>query len=241
MNQHMMQIKPMVLQFFQHQQQIYGDEYIFSSMALKLHIWEASVSAGNNIEAMRAQIENCRECDLFKTRKHVVFGDGNLRAKLMLVGEAPGEQEDKQGVPFVGKAGQLLDKILKAIEFERNEVFIANILKCRPPNNRDPLPQEIERCIIYLKRQIKLIQPEIILVLGRIAAQTLLNSTQPLNQLRKKMHQFQGIPLLVTFHPAALLRNPQWKKNTWEDIKEVRYLYDQLVGDKGKWIPAKTK
>jgi DNA polymerase len=234
-----MPIKPMVLQFFRQQQQIYGNEYMFSDMELKRRLWNTQSSEA--LWSFREANQNCTRCNLHRSRKHVVFGEGNAKAELMLIGEAPGEQEDQQGRPFVGKAGQLLDKILKAIEFEREEIFIANILKCRPPNNRDPLPEEIEQCIPHLIKQIAMIQPGIILALGRIAAQTLLNTTQSLNQLREKKHEFQGIPLLVTFHPAALLRNPQWKRNTWEDVKRVRNLYDQLIGDKGKWTPAKRK
>ena len=235
----MMNIKPMALSFFKQQQQIYGNEYIFSNMALKHRLWE--ISREDPLGTLQVTCENCRYCSLHQSRIHVVFGGGNSQANLMLVGEAPGEQEDKQGTPFVGNAGQLLDKILNAIDFKRDEVFITNILKCRPPNNRDPLPEEVQQCLPYLKKQIDLIQPKIILALGRIAAQTLLNTTQPLNRLRDKKHQFQGIPMRVTFHPAALLRNPQWKRSTWEDIKKLRYLYDELVGDKGQWKPAKVK
>ncbi|MFC1568598.1 uracil-DNA glycosylase [bacterium] len=233
------QIQSMVQQFFQQHGQIYGNEYIFSNMALKKHLWEESNTG--NLQELLVQIEGCTHCALHKTRHHFVFGQGNTDANLMLIGEAPGEQEDKEGLPFVGKAGQLLDKILLSIEFDRNEVYVANILKCRPPDNRDPLPEEIEHCIPHLKKQIEMIQPKILLVLGRIAAQTLLNTTQPLNQLRGKNHRFQDIPLLVTYHPAALLRNPEWKRSTWEDVQRLRNIYDQLVGDKGLWKPAKEK
>ena len=144
----------------------------------------------------------------------------------MFVGEAPGAEEDRQGEPFVGAAGQLLTKIIEAMDLSREEVYICNILKCRPPNNRDPQPDEIEHCEPYLKRQIEIIQPQVICTLGRCAAQTLLRSTESMGRLRKQLHHYEGIPLVATYHPAALLRNPQWKRLTWEDIKRVRQVYD---------------
>jgi uracil-DNA glycosylase family 4 len=170
-----------------------------------------------------------------------VFGTGNPNAELMLIGEAPGREEDLQGEPFVGKAGQLLDKILAAIAFKRSEIYIGNILKCRPPQNRDPLPEEMALCIPYLFQQIHLIQPKIILALGRIAAHQLLRTTASLGSLRGTIHDFQGISLIVTFHPAALLRNPHWKKPVWEDVQMLRKHYDEQVGDKSPWKPPKTK
>jgi len=164
--------------------------------------------------------------DLADTR--LVFGTGNPDADLMLIGEAPGLQEDKQGEPFVGKAGQLLNKILAAISFRREDVYIA---KHRPPNNRDPLPEERDRSLPYLYRQIELIQPKLILCLGRVSAQTLLNTSEPMKNLRSRFHPFHnGIELLVTFHPAALLRNPAWKRDTWEDVQLLRKRYDELTG-----------
>lgn len=233
------QIKPLVLNFFRQQGELYGNEIIFSDENLKKQLWELSETM--TLQQFELQIQNCTRCSLSTSRKNFVFGSGSSNAKLMLIGEAPGEEEDIQGKPFVGKAGQLLDKILQAIEFERNDVYIANILKCRPNNNRDPMPEEITLCLPYLIQQIKLIRPAIILALGRIAAQTLLNNTASLNQLRGKNHVFQKIPLLVTYHPAALLRNPEWKRSVWEDVQSVRRLYDQLVGDKGTWKPVKQK
>ncbi|MFH0930604.1 MAG: uracil-DNA glycosylase, partial [Candidatus Zixiibacteriota bacterium] len=151
-------------------------------------------------------------------------------AEIMFVGEAPGRDEDLQGEPFVGRAGQLLNKILAAIKFKREEVYIANILKCRPPENRDPLPDEIEKCEPYLIEQIKLIQPKLICALGRISAQALLKTNQPLNRLRGEFHDYQGIKFLVTYHPAALLRYPQFKKDTWEDVQFLRSEYDKMKG-----------
>ena len=146
----------------------------------------------------------------------------------MLIGEAPGYEEDKTGNPFVGSAGQLLDKILNAIKFKREDVYIANILKCRPPQNRDPLPDEIKICRSYLKQQILMIRPKIILALGRFAGQTLLNTEASLNQMRGKVHDIKGIKLVVTYHPAALLRHAEWKRPTWEDVQLLRKMYDQL-------------
>ena len=147
----------------------------------------------------------------------------------MLIGEAPGAEEDKQGIPFVGRAGKLLTDILKAINFEREEVYIANILKCRPPNNRDPLPSEREVCKPYLYKQIELIKPKIILCLGKVASNVLLNKNDSLTKLRGDVHELNGIKAMVTYHPAALLRNPHWKKGTWEDVQKVRKLYDELT------------
>ena len=179
--------------------------------------------------------EICLTADVLRTDladTRLVFGTGNPNADLMLIGEAPGLQEDKQGEPFVGKAGQLLNKILAAISFRREDVYIANILKHRPPNNRDPLPEERDRSLPYLYRQIELIQPKLILCLGRISAQTLLNTSEPMKNLRSRFHPFHnGIELLVTFHPAALLRNPAWKRDTWEDVQLLRKRYDELAGN----------
>ncbi len=171
----------------------------------------------------------CQKCALGATRTKFVFGVGNPNADLVLVGEAPGADEDQQGEPFVGRAGQLLNKILEAINFKRDEVFICNILKCRPPNNRDPLPEEVASCEPYLWKQLELIQPKLILCLGRIAAQVLLKTNDSLSSMRGKVHDYRGIRLMVTYHPAALLRNPNWKRPAWEDVQQVRKLYDELT------------
>jgi DNA polymerase len=191
-----------------------------------------------------SEVSGCRKCALADTRTHFVFGTGDSSARLMLIGEAPGEEEDKQGKPFVGRAGQLLDKILAAIGFDRGEVYIANVLKCRPPRNRDPLPEEMALCLPVLQKQIAIIKPGLILLLGRIAAHAVLRTASSLTQMRGKVHQvqvpeFPGIPVLVTFHPAALLRNPQWKHETWEDVQKLRKMYDERVGDKAPWNPKK--
>lgn len=179
------------------------------------------------------QIRNCTKCPLSASRTHLVFGSGNPRARVIFIGEAPGQEEDLTGQPFVGEAGQLLTKILAAINFSRDEVFIANILKCRPPGNRDPRPEEIDQCKGYLLEQIKLIQPLVICTLGRFAAQTLLGSSLGMQKLRGKVHQFGGIKLVATFHPAALLRNPQWKRLTWQDVQLLRKAYESEVSRHG--------
>ena len=181
---------------------------------------------GNALEIFRQQICDCSKCSLCSTRQNFVFGAGNPAAGIMFVGEAPGADEDRQGEPFVGAAGQLLNKIISAMDLRREDVYICNILKCRPPNNRDPQPDEIEQCEPYLKRQIELIQPKVICTLGRFAAQTLLRSSDSMGHMRGQSHQYEGIPLVATYHPAALLRNAQWKRPTWEDMKRVRQIYD---------------
>ena len=181
---------------------------------------------GNALEIFRQQICDCSKCSLCSTRQNFVFGAGNPAAGIMFVGEAPGADEDRQGEPFVGAAGQLLNKIISAMDLRREDVYICNILKCRPPNNRDPQPDEIEQCEPYLKRQIELIQPKVICTLGRFAAQTLLRSSDSMGRMRDQSHQYEGIPLVATYHPAALLRNAQWKRPTWEDMKRVRQIYD---------------
>ncbi len=181
---------------------------------------------GNALEIFRQQICDCSKCSLCSTRQNFVFGAGNPAAGIMFVGEAPGADEDRQGEPFVGAAGQLLNKIISAMDLRREDVYICNILKCRPPNNRDPQPDEIEQCEPYLKRQIELIQPKVICTLGRFAAQTLLRSSDSMGRMRDQSHQYEGIPLVATYHPAALLRNAQWKRPTWEDMKRVRKIYD---------------
>jgi uracil-DNA glycosylase family 4 len=197
-------------------------------MSEKSESSSASLSSSKELENFHQSIKNCQECHLHKYRTNLVFGMGSPQANLMFVGEAPGREEDLQGKPFVGRAGQLLDKILQAIDFKREEVYIGNILKCRPPENRDPLPDEVEKCEPYLLKQIEIIKPRIICALGRISAQVLLKTKLPLNQLRGKFHDYHGIRFLVTYHPAALLRYPQYKRQTWEDVQLLRKEYDKL-------------
>jgi DNA polymerase len=187
--------------------------------------WEFSES----IEELHSQICECQKCVLGKSRTKFVFGVGNPKADLVLVGEAPGADEDARGEPFVGRAGQLLNKILESVGLKREEVYICNILKCRPPGNRNPMPDEIEKCLPYLKLQIELINPKLILALGKFAAEALLKIKDPLNKMRGKTFYYNGIKTMVTFHPAALLRNPQWKRPTWEDMQDIKKIYDELI------------
>ena len=174
------------------------------------------------------EIKDCNKCSLSKSRTNLVFGTGNPNADIVIVGEAPGQNEDLEGKPFIGRGGQLLDKILAAINLSREDVFILNVLKCRPPENRDPKSSEIDKCEPYLKKQLEIINPKLIIALGRISAMTLLKVKESLTNMRNKVHKYEGIDLIVTYHPAALLRNPNFKKPTWEDFKFIRdnYLHD---------------
>jgi len=190
----------------------------------------APTAAADSLQTLHDSYCKCTACPLGHKRNRFVFGSGNESADLMLIGEAPGADEDSKGLPFVGAAGQLLTKILQAVNFNREEVYIANILKCRPPNNRNPEPAEVEACEPILREQIRLVQPKLICALGRVAAQVLLNTTCPLGQLRGQFHQYAGTKLLVTYHPSALLRNPSFKRPTWEDVQLLREEYDRLTG-----------
>lgn len=182
----------------------------------------------DSLKTLDSRISGCLKCRLGSTRKNFVFGVGSPNAKLVLIGEAPGADEDEQGEPFVGRAGQLLNKILAAVQFRREDVYICNILKCRPPNNRDPFPDEVDACEPFLKKQLEVIAPRLILCLGRIAGQTLLKTNASLTELRNNVYQYEGIKVMVTFHPAALLRNPNWKRPAWEDVQKMRKMYDEL-------------
>jgi uracil-DNA glycosylase family 4 len=189
------------------------------------------LSREEKAEALRllaGEVATCTRCRLQEERTQTVFGVGNPDADLVFIGEAPGREEDLQGEPFVGRAGQLLNEILKAIGFRREEVYICNILKCRPPNNRDPEPEEVACCEPYLKHQLAIIEPKLICCLGRVAAQNLLGTRATLGALRETVHFYEGIPVMATFHPAALLRNPHWKRPTWDDVRKLRALYDAL-------------
>lgn len=194
----------------------------------KKEAWEDATS----LKELEEKIHDCTKCDLWRARTNFVFGTGNPKATLMLVGEAPGADEDAQGEPFVGRAGQLLNKILAAIDFKREDVYICNILKSRPPGNRTPLPEEIEACIPYLKKQIALVRPKLILCLGLTAAHNLLGNSESLSSMRGRVLEYEDTPLMVTYHPAALLRNPNWKRPAWEDIQAARKLHDKLVSAK---------
>jgi DNA polymerase len=170
-------------------------------------------------QALQAEVQNCGLCGLCNTRTQTVFGTGNQQAEWMIIGEAPGEQEDKQGQPFVGAAGQLLTEMLRAIGLEREQVFIANVLKCRPPSNRDPHADEIKHCKSYWQRQIQLVQPKIILAVGRIAAQTLLETDDTVAKMRNKVHHYDKTPMVVIYHPAYLLRSLSEKRKAWQDLQ----------------------
>ncbi len=181
-----------------------------------------------SLEEIREEIGDCRRCKLWRERTHIVYGVGSSKADLMFVGEAPGREEDVQGIPFVGRAGQLLTRIIEAIDLNREEVYIANILKCRPPRNRDPEADEVESCEGFLFKQIQVIQPKIIVALGRYAAQCLLRTKAPISRIRGQFFNFQGSLLLPTFHPSYLLRNPSAKRDVWDDIKAVRARLKEL-------------
>jgi DNA polymerase len=181
----------------------------------------------DTLEDIRADLGDCQRCPLAEKRRNIVFGAGDPRAKLVFVGEGPGFEEDQQGLPFVGPAGQLLTRIIRAINLDRNQVYICNVIKCRPPGNRNPDSDEINTCFPFLERQIAAIQPKLIVALGTFAAQTLLGTSTPISRLRNRFHEYDGIKVLPTYHPAYLLRNPDKKRAVWEDMKmlmrEYRY------------------
>ncbi|MFC1508356.1 uracil-DNA glycosylase family protein [Candidatus Omnitrophota bacterium] len=186
------------------------------------------INSPHNLDELHKAVCGCQRCSLGALRTNFVFGDGNPEADVMFIGEAPGKDEDEQGLPFVGRAGKLLTKMIEAIKLSRSEVFIGNILKCRPPQNRDPQADEIDKCEPILIRQIEIIRPVIICALGRIAGQTLLQTKSTLGALRGNVHDYHGVKLIVTYHPAALLRNPNWKPKAWEDLKFLRREYDGM-------------
>ena len=175
-----------------------------------------------SLGALREVALGCPKCRLAETRQHVVFGEGSATAEVLVVGEAPGAEEDRTGRPFVGRAGKLLDLLLAAAGFDRANVYICNVLKCRPPGNRDPRPEEVEACSPYLLRQVELIGPRAILAFGTFPAQTLLGSKESIGRLRGRVHDYHGVPLIPTYHPAALLRNAAWTRATWEDLQRLR-------------------
>ncbi len=177
---------------------------------------------------VRQELGDCKRCKLHRKRTNIVFGSGNPEAKLVFVGEGPGRDEDLQGEPFVGQAGKLLTRIIEAIQLTREEVYIANIVKCRPPENRNPEPEEIAACEPFLVQQLKVIQPKLICALGAFAAQTLLRTTVKISALRGRFHSYQDILLMPTYHPAFLLRNPNYKRDVWEDVKKVKAEYEKL-------------
>lgn len=184
------------------------------------------IRAAPDLGALRVLVERCTRCPLHQTRTNAVFGEGDDAARVVCVGEAPGAVEDETGRPFVGRAGKLLDRLLMTIGLPRASVFICNVLKSRPPNNRDPLPEEVQACSPFLQRQLELIDPEVIVAFGAFAARTLLDSKAALGKLRGTIHRYAGYPVVVTYHPAALLRNPGWTRATWEDLQRVRRILD---------------
>jgi DNA polymerase len=178
-------------------------------------------TASDSLQALATDLEGCTRCKLCSGRKTIVIGEGNPQARLVFVGEGPGEQEDLKGRPFVGKAGQLLDRMIEAIGLKRSDVYICNVVKCRPPGNRNPEADEIESCAPFLARQLDLIRPQIVVALGKFAAQTLLQTETPISRLRGDFKPYRGAQLMPTFHPAYLLRNPESKKEAWEDLQKV--------------------
>jgi len=214
--------------------ELYGDEPALAITSRKAsgavdasndtsEVWQNSQS----IDALYEATKDCQKCPLGRTRTNFVFSDGNPCADIVLIGEAPGADEDRLGKPFVGQAGQLLDKILQAINLDRERVYICNIVKCRPPGNRVPVETEISQCLPYLRKQLQLIDPAFIVCLGRTAAQALLGTSSSLSLLRGKVYDYAAAKVLVTYHPAALLRTPEYKKDTWEDVKLLRRMYDE--------------
>jgi len=192
---------------------------ILDAMGVHAYVPRPLLPAGPDWNTLAATVRECRLCGLCETRTQTVFGTGDVHARLMVIGEAPGAEEDRQGEPFVGRAGLLLNSMLQAAGFERGEVYIANVLKCRPPNNRDPSAEEAERCLPYLRRQIELVAPAAILCVGRIAAQRLLGREDTLSRMRGRVHAFESVPVIVTYHPAYLLRAPAEKRKSWADLK----------------------
>jgi len=237
--------KKEIIQTLTLQKEIFGDELFIHKMKrttgdvkepttsfaeqelfpAKKEVWEKTTS----LDELEKLICNCTKCRLHEKRNKFVFGTGNPNADVLVIGEGPGAEEDKQGLPFVGRAGKLLTDMLKAIKFEREEVYIGNVVKCRPPENRTPLPDEMETCMPYLKKQCELIKPKLILCLGLTAAKGLLKKRESLGELRKSIFNYEGAKVIVTYHPAALLRNPHWKKDCWEDLKKFRKLYEELI------------
>ena len=192
----------------------------------KMTLWgQPLVPAAESLETIRNDLGDCRRCILCQDRKHIVFGAGDPKARLVFVGEGPGRDEDLQGEPFVGAAGELLTRIIEAIHLTRDQVYICNIVKCRPPNNRNPEPGEVERCLPFLERQLAAIHPEFIVALGKVAAQTLLKTDQAISRLRGRFHDYRGARLLPTYHPAYLLRSPEKKRDVWEDMKMLMREY----------------
>jgi uracil-DNA glycosylase len=187
----------------------------------------STVKSSDSLTVLQEQAASCFACELGATRTNSVFARGNPLSQLVVVGEAPGEEEDKTGLPFVGRAGKLLDQLLQAVGFPRDSVYICNVLKCRPPNNRNPLPNEVDACSGFLRQQIETIAPKVMLAVGKFAAQTLVKSEESIGRLRGQIHSYNGIPVVVTYHPAYLLRSPSATRVAWHDFQMVRKLLDE--------------
>lgn len=232
-----------VARYFRQQGELGGAEFFLGGMtrdeALALAQRREGQEVGNredpkgrregseSYQSLRKEALACKRCSLSRTRTQVVFSDGNPQARLMVVGEAPGAHEDKTGLAFVGPAGKFLDLLLGSVDFSREaSAYICNVLKCRPPGNRNPLPGEIEECTSFLREQIELVSPEAILAVGTFSGQFLTGKAIPLGQLRGEVYSYQGVPVVVTYHPAALLRNPGWTQATWEDLQLLRQVMD---------------
>jgi DNA polymerase len=241
----MAKIKEQVIQALKDQKEIFGDDLYGKIRRTEIVkevpdevTAEPEVNYENEdwknagtLDELESLIANCAKCPLHKGRRNLVFGSGNKNADVMVIGEGPGADEDMQGKPFVGRAGKLLTDILKAINFEREDVYIANIVKSRPPGNRTPFPSEMDACMPYLLKQIELIKPKLILCLGLTAAKGLLKKNETLTNFRGKVYDYYGgAKVMVTYHPAALLRNPNWKRGCWEDVQAFRKLYDEMKG-----------
>ena len=220
-SQRILEVVSMVKTYFQQQTEIGSEEWYMTRRR------SDHPARTRTLSQLYLEVKDCHKCHLWETRTNLVFGAGHEKAAVAFIGEAPGRDEDLQGEPFVGRAGQLLTRILEAIQFRREDVFIGNILKCRPPENRDPTPEEIDQCLPILEGQLHIIRPKIICTLGRIAAQTLLRTNAPLSRLRGHVHDLHGVKVIVTYHPAALLRNPNLKRPTWEDMQLLRKEYDR--------------
>lgn len=193
------------------------------------HAPKAKQPSGERLEDIRADIGECTRCPLSLKRTRIVFGEGHPKAVLMFVGEGPGQDEDRTGRPFVGRSGQLLTKIIEAMHLTRDQVYIANVVKCRPPGNRTPLPEEIETCRPFLERQIQVIQPTFLCTLGAVATHALLRTKEPISRMRGRFHSYRGIRLMPTFHPSYLLQNPEKKRETWEDMKKLMAAMEDTV------------
>lgn len=204
----------------------YEQPKLFPEMKEKQTSKKADWEKATSLNEFEKLICDCTKCRLHEGRNKFVFGTGNPNADVLVIGEGPGAEEDKQGLPFVGRAGKLLTDMLKAIKFEREDVYIGNVVKCRPPGNRTPMQDEMDTCLPYLKKQAELLNPKIILCLGLTAAKGLLKKKESLGKLRQNVFEYEGAKVIVTYHPAALLRNPNWKRDCWEDLKKLKRMYD---------------